>query len=117
MNKRKRFDKLLRKYMTLTEAERMSAEYVPLLQEMFLLAPPEVKRQLDAAGDKLRAEIGLTPSLIGRDGQQYFTVEQVAQKLGVPVEEVQAEAARLSDLHGEACGIHMAPPDGASSVH
>ena len=117
MNKRKRFEKLLRKFASLSDAERMAPENVPLMQEMYHLAPPELKRQLDAIGDRMRAEIGLKPSLVGADGKMYFSTEDMAAAFGIPVEEVEARADELMARFGAESGIHTVDPETLSHIH
>lgn len=70
-------------------AYRRMPESIPLWEEFFKHAPPEVMKTFE---DKAQ-EMGLVPEIkfVNDAGEPVFSAEQIAEKLGMPVAEVEKE--------------------------
>lgn len=87
--KRIQFEELIEIFLEMTDKERGSDEGISLLADAIAVAPQDIKKMI---ADKLR-ELDLLPKaeFVDDDGNIFFSAEAIAEKLGVPIEEVEAE--------------------------
>lgn len=79
-------------------------EYSGLFVKLLRTAPPRYR----AEADNILSEALPTATHVTEDGQAVFSAQQIADKWGVPVDEVEAQIQRMADM-GLSDGIHTGP--------
>ena len=94
-----RYEQIMQKVFSMPEDWIHTNEGSMLLAESLSIAPPEIKRMMDA---KLK-ELGLLPkfSFVDDTGQAFCTAESVAKTLGISIEEVNQRCTELKEIHPE----------------
>lgn len=82
------FDHLLSIYQQLSAAKRESSEGRMLFGELILHAPPEYKRIIDEVAKELEL-MPDCPHGYDDDGNPLYSLEQIAERLGVASEDVE----------------------------
>lgn len=90
------FDYLFDTYQQLSEAERESAEGRVLFGELITHAPPECKRIIDEAAREM-ALMPERPHGYDDDGNPLYSLEQIAERLGVRPDEIEASIHELTE--------------------
>lgn len=85
------------------------------LAELFALSPPEVKAQINAHA----VELGLMPTArhCDADGNPLFSVQDVADHMGLDVAEVETHAHALRERLGDASGVLVAQPGAMKTLN
>jgi hypothetical protein len=81
------FDHLFELYQRLSDAERESSEGRVLFGELIIHAPPEHKRIIDEVAKKMDL-MPDRPHGYDDDGNPLYSLEQIAERLGVAPEEI-----------------------------
>ena len=93
--KRIHYERLMEKLLSMSHEEQESDAGLSLLMDAFSIAPPEIKQIVD---NKLR-ELGLLPEpeFCDDTGAVFYSIDSVAEKLGISAREIEAECRRNAD--------------------
>lgn len=111
----RKFYSLLETWGAMSEADQHSEQGTKMMQEMLCCAPEEISRQLHAKAQ----ETGLFPTAKYRDadGNPMYTEYDIAEHLGIPVEEVRKRTDAHIRAHGESADIRTSDLTDLHPVH
>ena len=93
-------ERLIRRLLAMTREEVETDSGRALCAEALSFAPVEIQEEMT----RYMIEIGIIPKVpasVDDQGNAYYSVEQLAASIGVPVEEVRQRAALMAIEHPE----------------